>query len=94
MNGAGNDFVVLDNRTGRLQLSPKQIAHLCDRHRSVGAAALLHHTRTNSTSPIAVTVRGGGTLHIEFQPGGRGSFRDVTLRGAAEIAFQGEFSID
>jgi diaminopimelate epimerase len=60
----------------------------------VTAAALLHHTRTNSPSPIAVTVRGGDTLHIGFQPGGRGSFRDVTLRGPAEITFRGEFSID
>ncbi len=41
MNGAGNDFVMLDNRTLRHQLSTAQIANLCDRHRGVGADGLL-----------------------------------------------------
>ena len=41
MNGAGNDFVMLDNRQGALSLSGEQIARLCDRHRGVGADGLL-----------------------------------------------------
>ena len=41
MNGAGNDFVMLDNRAGELALSGEQIAHLCDRHRGIGADGLL-----------------------------------------------------
>jgi diaminopimelate epimerase len=41
MNGAGNDFVVLDNRDGKLSLDKAQIARLCDRHRGVGADGLL-----------------------------------------------------
>ncbi len=41
MNGAGNDFVMLDNRAGRLELSSEQIARLCDRHRGVGADGVL-----------------------------------------------------
>jgi diaminopimelate epimerase len=41
MNGAGNDFVMLDNRTGQLQLGREQIARLCDRHRGVGADGVL-----------------------------------------------------
>jgi diaminopimelate epimerase len=41
MNGAGNDFVMLDNRDLSLQLSQDEIAHLCDRHRGVGADGLL-----------------------------------------------------
>ena len=41
MNGAGNDFVMLDNRGGELQLSREQIARLCDRHRGVGADGVL-----------------------------------------------------
>jgi diaminopimelate epimerase len=41
MNGAGNDFVLLDNRDLSLDLSGEQIAHLCDRHRGVGADGLL-----------------------------------------------------
>ncbi|HEY1121349.1 MAG TPA: diaminopimelate epimerase [Haloferula sp.] len=41
MNGAGNDFVVVDNRDLSLSLTKDQIEHLCDRHRGVGADGLL-----------------------------------------------------
>ena len=41
MNGAGNDFVMVDNRDGALALTDNQIARLCDRHRGAGADGLL-----------------------------------------------------
>jgi diaminopimelate epimerase len=41
MNGAGNDFVLLDNRKGDLTLTREQIARVCDRHRGVGADGVL-----------------------------------------------------
>src|SRR5947208_10174413 len=41
MNGAGNDFVLLDNRAGDIHLDPKQISRICDRHRGVGADGIL-----------------------------------------------------
>ena len=41
MNGAGNDFVMFDNRDLKLRLTREQIARLCDRHRGVGADGLL-----------------------------------------------------
>jgi len=41
MNGAGNDFVLVDNRTGQLALDTATIARLCDRHRGIGADGLL-----------------------------------------------------
>ncbi|MFQ3578229.1 MAG: diaminopimelate epimerase, partial [Verrucomicrobiia bacterium] len=41
MNGAGNDFVMLDNRAGTIALSREQIARVCDRHRGVGADGLI-----------------------------------------------------
>ena len=41
MNGAGNDFVMLDNRAGEVRLTRAQIAQLCDRHRGVGADGVL-----------------------------------------------------
>ena len=41
MNGAGNDFVVIDNRDLSLSLDKDQIEALCDRHRGVGADGLL-----------------------------------------------------
>jgi diaminopimelate epimerase len=41
MNGAGNDFIMLDNRDGRLVLDSAHVARLCDRHRGIGADGLL-----------------------------------------------------
>jgi len=41
MSGAGNDFVVVDNRTLGLALTKELIAHLCDRHFGIGADGLL-----------------------------------------------------
>ena len=41
MNGAGNDFVIIDNLALDYSLSGEQIAKLCDRHRGVGADGLL-----------------------------------------------------
>jgi len=41
MNGAGNDFVLLDNRAGSLRLDAKTIERICDRHRGVGADGVL-----------------------------------------------------
>ncbi len=37
MNGAGNDFVLIDNRARKIGLTPEQVVRVCDRHRGVGA---------------------------------------------------------
>jgi diaminopimelate epimerase len=41
MSGAGNDFVVVDNRALNHALTHEQIARLCDRHFGIGADGLL-----------------------------------------------------
>ncbi len=41
MNGAGNDFVLIDNREGDVVLSAAQVAHLCHRQRGVGADGVI-----------------------------------------------------
>src|SRR6266516_6577037 len=41
MNGAGNDFVLIDNRGGGVHLNRSQIVLLCDRHRGIGADGVL-----------------------------------------------------
>jgi diaminopimelate epimerase len=41
MNGAGNDFVLIDNRAGEVHLNRSQIAHICDRHGGIGADGVL-----------------------------------------------------
>ncbi len=46
--GTGNDFVIIDNRDGSIQLSSQQVALLCDRHFGIGADGLMllnkHHS--------------------------------------------------
>jgi diaminopimelate epimerase len=37
MNGAGNDFILMDNRAGKISLSKDQVVRLCHRQRGVGA---------------------------------------------------------
>jgi diaminopimelate epimerase len=41
MNGAGNDFVLIDNRKIGLQLSQEQIKYICDRQRGIGADGIM-----------------------------------------------------
>ena len=41
MDAAGNDFVMIDNRSGDVCLNPEQIVRICDRHHGVGADGIL-----------------------------------------------------
>lgn len=41
MNGAGNDFILIDNRDGKIRLTPERAARLCDRQRGVGADGVM-----------------------------------------------------
>lgn len=41
MSGAGNDFIVADNRDGRIHLSREQVARLCHRQFGIGADGLM-----------------------------------------------------
>lgn len=41
MNGAGNDFVLMDNRAGNIRLNAGQIMRLCHRQRGAGADGLM-----------------------------------------------------
>ena len=54
MQGAGNDFVVLDETAGRLNLSAAQYRFLADRHFGVGADQIL-------------TVRPAPTAGVDFE---------------------------
>ncbi len=56
MNGAGNDFVMLDNRSLSLQLSNDTIARLCDRHRGIGADGML----------LVEPAAGGGDFKMRY----------------------------
>ena len=48
MNGAGNDFVLIDNRAETIKLSRDQVIRLCHRQRGVGADGILLLERNQS----------------------------------------------
>lgn len=53
-HGTGNDFVIVEDPDGALDLSPGQVASLCDRHFGVGADGLLRAVRSAALDePIA-----------------------------------------
>jgi diaminopimelate epimerase len=41
MNGAGNDFVLFDNRQGSVELTTEIVTRLCDRHAGIGADGVI-----------------------------------------------------
>lgn len=40
-HGAGNDFILIDNRSNTIELSEQQILFMCDRHFGIGADGLM-----------------------------------------------------
>lgn len=40
-HGAGNDFLLADNRDGKIRLSADQVRHVCDRHFGFGADGVM-----------------------------------------------------
>ena len=40
-HGAGNDFILIDNRKGELSITANQVAGLCNRHFGIGADGLI-----------------------------------------------------
>ena len=105
MNGAGNDFVLIDNRAGKIQLTPKQIVWLCDRHRGVGAdgVMLLVPSRTgkadwawdfyNSDASSGEMCGNGARCFGRFvqkKAGASGSFTFETGAGIITAALNGD----
>ncbi len=52
-HGTGNDFVIIPDVDGRLDLTPDQVRWLCDRHRGIGADGVLRVVRTEHVPELA-----------------------------------------
>jgi len=59
----------------------------------VVANAIVHHLLTGVQAPVAVNVRCGDTLKVNFHRDSAGVFQDVELIGPANFVFTGEISI-
>jgi diaminopimelate epimerase len=53
-HGTGNDFVILPDPDGQLELSAELVAALCDRHFGIGADGVLRVSRTSAAGEDAV----------------------------------------
>lgn len=58
----------------------------------VVAAALIFSSITSARPPVNVTVKGGDILQVAFEPDGDG-WRNVTLKGPADFAFEGTAAV-
>lgn len=83
MHGAGNDFIVLDERAGSLGLTPATIARLADRHTGIGCDQLVL---------IAAPDQGSDEIQVRFfNPDGSesGTCGNATRCVASLLAGQG-----
>jgi len=69
--GTGNDFVIIDNRDGSIQLSKEQVALLCDRHFGIGADGLMLLNKHDNYDFEMVYYNADGALGTMCGNGGR-----------------------
>ncbi len=69
--GTGNDFVIVDNRNGLIQLSKEQVALLCDRRFGVGADGLMLLNKHDNYDFEMVYYNADGVLGTMCGNGGR-----------------------
>ena len=69
--GNGNDFVIIDNRDGTVDLSPSQVRHICDRHFGIGADGLMFLVATHDYDFEMAYFNADGHLASMCGNGGR-----------------------
>lgn len=66
-HGTGNDFVVVSDPDGELDLSDAQIAALCDRHFGIGADGLLRVVRSAAIDEGAEAAASGAEWFMDYR---------------------------
>jgi diaminopimelate epimerase len=64
-HGTGNDFVLLPDPDGTLELTPALVAALCDRHRGIGADGVLRVVRS-AKHPDAAGLAGEAEWFMDY----------------------------
>lgn len=64
-HGTGNDFVVLPDPDGALDLTPRLVAALCDRHRGIGGDGVLRVVRS-AKHPEAAGLAGEAEWFMDY----------------------------
>lgn len=55
-HGTGNDFIIIADRDGQLELTAEQVAVLCDRHFGIGADGVLRVVRSSAIAEGAAAL--------------------------------------
>lgn len=67
-HGTENDFVLIPDANGRLDLTPEQVARLSDRRAGIGADGVIRVVRTDATDdPAAVEARGQARWFMDYR---------------------------
>jgi diaminopimelate epimerase len=67
-HGTRNDFVLLPDANGRHELTPEQVARLCDRRAGIGGDGVIRVVRTDATDdPAAVAARGEAMWFMDYR---------------------------
>jgi diaminopimelate epimerase len=67
-HGTRNDFVLLPDANGLHELTPEQVARLCDRRAGIGGDGVIRVVRTDATDdPAAVAARGEAMWFMDYR---------------------------
>ena len=91
MNGAGNDFVLIDNRDGSVSLSREQISKLCHRQHGVGADGLILLRNAEGDGDWAWDFYNADGTDAEMCGNGARCFASYiqhTIGGEGELSFE------
>jgi diaminopimelate epimerase len=91
MNGAGNDFVIVDNRDAHVLFAPEQITQLCHRHRGIGADGLILLRKNDGEADWAWEFYNANGSDAEMCGNGARCFaRYIQLKtgSGSEVSFQ------
>ena len=91
MCGAGNDFVMIDNRDGALQLDRSAIARLCGRHRRIGADGLLMVEPAEQGADFRMRYDNANGVEAEMSGSGArcfGRFAGPLSRKTDQVSFE------
>lgn len=66
-HGTGNDFVLVADPDGRLDLAPSEIARLCDRRFGIGADGVLRAVRATADPEGAALAEGDAVWFMDYR---------------------------
>ena len=67
-HGTENDFVLIPDANGKLDLTPEQVARISDRRAGIGADGVIRVVRTDATDdPAAVEARGQARWFMDYR---------------------------